>query len=93
MRFLSDVLLLHRFSKKQKIMNYPMITWCVIAGVLLFAFLFRAVEYYYSKSRSCSCGRKATHFLRFGRETDMFYVPGDAEIPGIADKRDENEGR
>ena len=73
-------------------MNYPMITWCVIAGVLLCAFIFRAVEYYCAKHRS-SCDRKATHFLEFGRETDMFYVPGDDEIPGIADKEDERKGQ
>ena len=77
--------------KIQMIMNHSMIMWCIIAGVLLCAFIFRAVGYYYSNSRSC--GRKATHFLRFGREADIFYVPGDDEIPGIADKRDETEDR
>ena len=73
------------------IMNYPMITWCVIAAVLLCAFIFRVVEYYCTQHRGCSRDHKATPFLKFGRETDMFYIPGDDEIPGIADKEDESE--
>ncbi len=70
-------------------MNYPMITWCVIAAVLLCAFIFRSVVYYCSKNRSCSSGHKARHLFRISRETDMFYIPGDDEIPGIADKEGE----
>ena len=71
-------------------MNYPMITWCIIAAVLLCAFIFRTVEYYTARHRSYSCDHKAKHLLRFGRETDMFYVPGDDKIPGIADNEDES---
>ena len=69
-------------------MNYPMITWCIIASVLLCAFI-----YYTARHRSYSCDHKAKHLLRFGRETDMFYVPGDDKIPGIADNEDESEGQ
>ena len=63
-----------------------MITWCIIASVLLCAFI-----YYTARHRSYSLGHKAKHLLRFGRESDMFYVPGDDNIPGIADKEDESE--
>ena len=72
-------------------MNYPMITWCIIAAVLLCAFIFRTIEYYIARHRSYSCDHKAKHLLGFGRETDMFDIPGDDEIPGIADKEDESE--
>ena len=76
---------------KKMIMNYPMITWCVIAAVLLCAFIFRLIANYCFKHRGRSRSHKATHFLEFGRETDMFYVPGDDKIPGIADKEDESK--
>ena len=72
-------------------MNYPMITWCIIAAVLLCAFIFRTIEYYIARHRSYSCDHKAKHLLGFGRETDMFYVPGDDHIPGIANKEDASE--
>ena len=72
-------------------MNYPMITWCVIAAVLLCAFIFRTIEYYTARHRSYSFDQQANHLIRFGRESDMFYVPGDDNIPGIADKEDESE--
>ena len=91
MRFLSDVLLLHRFSKKQKIMNYPMITWCIIAAVLLCAFIFRTVKYGCTKLRGRNIGHKATPFLEYGREKDLFYIPEDDEIPGMADKKHTSE--
>ena len=67
-------------------MNYPMITWCIIASVLLCAFI-----YYTARHRSYSFGHKAKHLFRVGRESDMFYIPGDDNIPGIADKEDESE--
>ena len=73
------------------IMNYPMITWCVIAAVLLCAFVFRVVVYYCFKHCGSNCGHKATHFFEFCREIDMFYVPGDDIIPGIDDKEDESK--
>ena len=72
-------------------MNYPMITWCIIAAVLLCAFIFRTIEYYIARHRSYSCDHKTKHLLRFGRETDMFYVPGDDHIPGITNKEDASE--
>ena len=72
-------------------MNYLMITWCIIAAVLLCAFIFRTIEYYIARHRSYSCDHKAKHLLRFGRETDMFYVPGDDHIPGITNKEDASE--
>ena len=71
-------------------MNYPMITWCIIAGVLLCAFIFRVVEYHCSKHSCSSRGHKATHYFELGRETDMFYIPGDEKIPGISNKEDES---
>lgn len=53
-----------------------MIVWCMIAGVLLFAFVFRAVAVY------CHChhnGRKRAHVFDIGSEKEIFYVPGDVE--------------
>ena len=67
-------------------MNYPMITWCIIAAVLLCAFI-----YYTARHRSYSFGHKVKHLLRFGRESDMFYVPGDDHIPGVTNKEDASE--
>lgn len=53
-----------------------MIVWCVIVGVLLFAFVFRALEWYYTECRQS--GRRTRRLLEVGRESDMFYIPGDA---------------
>jgi len=57
------------------IMSYPMITWCLIAGVLLCAFLFRAIERLYDICHGC--GHRPKHLLEIGKEKDMFYIPGD----------------
>ena len=74
-------------------MNYSMITWCIIAAVLLCAFIFRAVAYNCAKLHGGCCRHKSKHFFELGRDTDIFYVPGDDEIPGKADKTDESDGR
>ncbi len=74
-------------------MNNPMITWCVIAAVLLCAFIYRGVAYYCFKRRGGSRGHKATQFFEYGQETDLFYVPGDENIPGFSDKKDESKGQ
>ncbi len=58
-------------------MNHPMIVWCVIAGLLLFAFIFRAAERYYSASRHSD--RKSWHILEIGKDKDIFYLPGDVD--------------
>ena len=72
-------------------MNYPMITWCIIAAGLLGAFIYRAVEYHCTKFRGQGCGHKATPFIELGREEDAFYIPGDDEIPGIADNKEDDD--
>mgnify|MGYP003470096139 CR=1 FL=1 len=72
-------------------MNYPMITWCIIVAVLLSAFIYRAIEYHCTNYHGHHCGHKATPFIEIGREADTFYIPGDDEIPGIADKEDDSE--
>lgn len=58
-------------------MDKPIIVWCVIAGVLLFAFVFRAIERYYTKCRHN--GHKSRHLLELSREKEMFYIPGDVD--------------
>lgn len=64
-------------------MSQPMIVWCMIAGVLLFAFVFRAVEVYYS---SChNNGRKRGRGFDIGREKEIFYVPGDVDDDDFED--------
>lgn len=64
-------------------MNQPMIIWCVIAGVLLLAFVLRSIERHHA-----SCGRhahKPRHIIEIGRERDMFYIPGDTDYDDDAD--------
>lgn len=58
-------------------MNYPMIVWFALAGVLLCAFLFRAIERYCNICRHRD--NKPRHFLEIGKEKDMFYIPGDID--------------
>lgn len=58
-------------------MNHPMIIWCVIAGVLLCAFLFRAVERYCTGSRHRD--HKTRHIIEIGKDKDIFYLPGDVD--------------
>lgn len=56
-------------------MNHPMIMWCIIAGVLLCAFIFRAIEQYYTK---CHNGNhKSRHLFEIGKDKDIFFIPGD----------------
>ena len=62
-------------------MNKPVIVWCVIAGVLLFAFIFRAIERYYTKIRHN--GQKPRHLFEMAKEKDIFYIPGDVEDDGF----------
>lgn len=64
-------------------MNQPMIVWCVIAGVLLFAFLFRAIERYHAECRRDD--RKSNHLLEMGSEREIFYIPGDIEDDDFED--------
>ena len=59
-------------------MNQPMIVWCTIVGVLLFAFVFRAVEYYFTERRHKAANRHHLA-LQIGKEREMFFVPGDAD--------------
>ena len=65
-------------NKKQKTMNYPMIAWCAIAGVLSCAFIFRSIERYCTASRNRDC--RLRHIFEIGKEKDMFYIPGDIDM-------------
>lgn len=58
-------------------MNHPMIAWCMIAGVLLCAFIFRAIEWHFTQNRN-GC-HKSRHILEIGREKEIFYIPGDTD--------------
>lgn len=58
-------------------MNQPMIVWCVIAGVLLCAFVFRAIERYYVECRHNNY--EPVRLFELGKEREMFYVPGDSK--------------
>ena len=51
-------------------MNNPMIVWCVIAGVLLCAFLFRAVERFYTECHNRD--HKLRHLFEIGMEREIF---------------------
>ena len=63
--------------KSKKKMNNPMIVWCVIAGVLLCAFLFRAVERFYTECHNRD--HKLRHLFEIGKERDIFFIPGDID--------------
>lgn len=56
-------------------MTYQEIVWCAIAGVLLCAFIFRAIK------RSCAECRKhePRHIFEIGKDKDIFYIPGDID--------------
>lgn len=56
-------------------MNHSVTVWCIIAAVLLCAFLFRAVERHFVENAARR--GNARHILEIGRERDMFYIPGD----------------
>lgn len=56
-------------------MIHPMIAWCMIVGVLLCAFIVRAIEQYFAECHKSQ--RKSRHILEIGKERDMFYIPGD----------------
>ena len=58
-------------------MTHPMIVWCIIAAVLLCAFLFRAVERYHSEYRRRD--HSPRHILEIGKDKDIFYLPGDID--------------
>lgn len=58
-------------------MNQSMIIWCVIAGVLLFAFVFRTFRLYII--RRSQDGHKPVHLFEMGKESEMFYIPGDKD--------------
>lgn len=58
-------------------MNHPIIAWCIIAGVLLCTFIFRAIEGYHTDFRHRD--HKPRHILEIGKEKDMFYIPGDTD--------------
>lgn len=58
-------------------MNNPMIVWCVIAGVLLCAFLFRAVERFYIECHNRD--HKLRHLFEIGMEREIFFIPGDID--------------
>ena len=72
----ADILLQRNF-KNLRVMSQQMIAWCVIAGVLLCAFVLRALERYIVDCHHRI--RFPKHFLESGREREMFFVPGDDE--------------
>lgn len=57
-------------------MSQPMIVWCVIAGVLLFVFVFIAIERYFTECHH-NDSDKPRHLFEVGKDKDMFFVPGD----------------
>lgn len=75
------VIHLQPFLNQQKIMTHPEIVWCAIAGVLLCAFVLRFAVRFISDFRQgcfrhCHSGKR---ILEIGRETEMFYLPGDVD--------------
>lgn len=64
-------------------MDQPMIVWCVTAGVLLAAFVFRAIEQYYTGCHHK--GHKPRRIFEIGKESEIFYIPGDREDDDFED--------
>lgn len=68
-------------------MNQSMIIWCVMAGVLLSAFILRSVVKLIENRGSRNPRHThlhlhphtSTHILEMGEEKDMFFIPGDCE--------------
>lgn len=58
-------------------MGQPVIIWSIIAGVLLCAFIFRAIERYRTDFHGRGC--KPRHLFEIGKEKDIFYIPGDID--------------
>lgn len=58
-------------------MNFPAIVWCIVAGMLLCAFIFRAIERYFTKSQHS--GHDHRHLFEIGKEKDIFFIPGDID--------------
>ncbi|MGN1263758.1 MAG: hypothetical protein ACI4TW_06950 [Prevotella sp.] len=56
-------------------MSHSMIVWCVIVGVLFFAFVLNAVWKFYDECRPFN--KSGHHLLEMGEEREMFYCPGD----------------
>ncbi|CCX47536.1 unknown [Bacteroides sp. CAG:927] len=59
-------------------MSQPMIVWCTIAGLLLLAFLFRAIERYFTECHPNN-SNKPRHLFEVGKDKDIFFVPGDID--------------
>lgn len=57
-------------------MTLPMIVWCVIAGVLLLTFVFKAIERHSAGTHHCGVRH---HILEIGKERDIFFLPGDPD--------------
>lgn len=56
-------------------MNQPMIIWCAIVVVLLLAFIFRSIARFYTEGGNNEL--KPRRLIEFGKEMEMFYLPGD----------------
>lgn len=65
-------------------MNNPMMVWFIIAGVLLLAFVLRAIEKHRAGMHHVNLRPRHLHIIEIGKERDMFYIPGD-----VADDEDE----
>lgn len=66
-----------KIKLKSMTMNHPMITWCVIAAILLCVILIRTIRRHASGSTQGDSGPR--HFLEFGNEKEMFFIPGDTD--------------
>ena len=58
-------------------MDKPIVVWCVIAGVLLFAFVFKAVRNH--QEEYCRKGRKRKPLFGLAKERELFFIPGDVD--------------
>lgn len=58
-------------------MSHPTTVWCIIAGVLLCSFLFKAFKRYYLKYSRHE--NSHLHIIEVGKDKNIFYIPGDID--------------
>lgn len=59
-------------------MSQQMIVWCTIVGLLSAIFAIQAIGYINKTKKKR--GNKHHHLIEYGKDKDIFYVPGDVDM-------------
>lgn len=65
-------------------MEHSVTIWCTVVGVLLLVFILKALDRYYSRHHHHR-DHKPRHIIEMGKESEIFYVPGDLEEKDLGD--------